>query len=89
MKIIVFGARGDVGSRVVSEALSRNHDVTAVVRNTSQIDQLPSSVTPRVADIQDVNETAKLMSGHDLAISAVRPPDGLENTLVLLTHGDP
>ncbi len=30
MKVTVFGATGDVGRRVVTEALSRGHDVTAV-----------------------------------------------------------
>jgi len=33
MKIAVFGASGRIGSRIVNEALSRGHDVTAVVRH--------------------------------------------------------
>ena len=86
MNIIVFGARGDVGSRIVSEALARNHSVTAVVRNKSQIEALPPSVTPQVADVQDTDFVAKLMIGFDLAISAVRPSDGQEELLVELTR---
>ncbi|NCD71760.1 NAD(P)-dependent oxidoreductase [Mucilaginibacter agri] len=33
MKIAVFGASGRIGSRIVNEALSRGHNVTAVVRH--------------------------------------------------------
>lgn len=86
MKIIVFGARGDVGSRIVAEALARGHDVTAVVRNKAQIETLPPSVTARVADVADTATVAGLMMGHDVAISAIRPPDGQEETLVALTR---
>lgn len=86
MKIIVLGARGDVGSRVVAEALSRGHEVTAVVRNKAQIDELPPAVTARVADAGRTEDLARLMAGQDLAISALRPPDGQEDTLVPLTR---
>ncbi|WP_043632498.1 NAD(P)-dependent oxidoreductase [Nonomuraea candida] len=41
MRITVFGARGAVGSRVVTEALSRGHEVTAAVRDPSRL-QPPS-----------------------------------------------
>ncbi len=86
MKLIVFGARGDVGSRVVSEALSRGHDVTAVVRSAAQVEALPSSVTPLVADVLDTEGLADVIAGHDLAVSALRPPDGREATLAALTR---
>lgn len=86
MKIIVFGARGDVGSRIVAEALSRGHTVTAVVRSKAQIDQLPHAAVARVATVGKAKELAPLMAGHDVAISAIRPPDGQELVLVPLTQ---
>lgn len=85
MRIIVFGARGDVGSRVVAEAGQRGHTVTAVVRARAQLADLPPGVTGVVADVADTPALADLMAGYDLAVSAVRPPDGLEDTLVPLT----
>ncbi|MFD1156359.1 NAD(P)-dependent oxidoreductase [Roseovarius aestuarii] len=85
MNIIVFGATGDVGSRIVSEALARNHSVTAVVRKETQIDTLPPSASGRVADVTNTEQVSELMTGHDLAISALRPPDGQEEILVELT----
>ncbi|WP_432279665.1 NmrA family NAD(P)-binding protein [Nocardia brasiliensis] len=36
MRITVFGATGDVGSRVVAEALTRGHEVLAVVREPAK-----------------------------------------------------
>lgn len=86
MNIIVLGARGDVGSRVVAEALARDHSVTAVVRNDAQVQVLPLAVTARVADVLNLEQVAELMAGHDLAVSALRPPEGQEELLVNLTQ---
>lgn len=86
MKIIVFGARGDVGSRVVAEAQARGHAVTAVVRAQAQLAALPPGVTGLVADVADTGKIAALMARYDLAVSAVRPPDGQEDSLVPLTR---
>lgn len=85
MRIIVFGARGDVGSRVVAEALSRDHAVTAVVRDTNQVAHLADGVTANVVNVQDTDDVARAMAGHDLAVSAIRPPQGHEPDMVPLT----
>lgn len=86
MKIIVFGAAGDVGSRVVNEALARGHDVTAVVRNQEGLRKLPKEAKYMVTDVSDQVMVARAMSGQDLAISAVRPPSGQEGEIVDLTR---
>jgi len=86
MKIIVFGARGDVGSRVVLEALSRGHQVTGVVRRADQGSSLPPGVVATVVDVQDTVAVSKAMHGHDLAISAIRPREGAEASLPELTR---
>lgn len=86
MKIIVFGATGDVGSRVVTEALSRGHDVTAAVRNDAGVDKLPDDVTPVVVDVSDTAALAAAMTGQELAVSAVRTPAGREGEVVALTR---
>jgi putative NADH-flavin reductase len=85
MKITVFGAAGDVGSRIVAEALSRGHGVSAVVRNHAQVDKLPTGVTPCVGDAGNAGDVARLTAGQDLAISAIRPPTGNEDQLPILT----
>jgi putative NADH-flavin reductase len=86
MKIIVFGATGDVGSRVVTEAITRGHDVTAVVRNEAGLAKLPETATGRIVDVSDLSAVANAMFGHDLAISSLRTPSGQEGDVVGLTR---
>lgn len=86
MKIIVFGARGEVGRRVVAEALARGHAVTAVVRGEAQVEALPAGVTARVADASEGDRVFEAMREQDLAISALRPAEGREELLVPLTR---
>ena len=82
MKITVFGATGNVGKRVIDEALMRGHEVTAVLRNTSRIDELNPAVNFVIGDADNVSDVVRLSAGQDLVISATRPPQGAENTLV-------
>ncbi len=37
MKVVLYGASGMIGSRVLHELLSRGHKVTAVVRNPEKL----------------------------------------------------
>jgi putative NADH-flavin reductase len=76
MKIAVFGAAGAVGRRVVAEALSRGHTVTAVVRKPAQLEELPSSVTPRIGDAANADNVADIATDQDAVISAIRPTPG-------------
>lgn len=87
MKIIIFGATGDVGHKVVEHALSRGHQVTAVGRSDAKLATLPNKATTIIADLDDeVASTAGLMNGHDFVISALRPDVGQEAKLVDLTR---
>lgn len=86
MKIIVFGAVGEVGSRIVAEALSRGHEVSAVVRKAAQFGKLPKGVTPYVGDAGNAGKIARLTAGQDVVISAIRPPTGNEDQLPILTE---
>ncbi|SMF03352.1 hypothetical protein SAMN02745866_00277 [Alteromonadaceae bacterium Bs31] len=86
MKITIFGAAGEVGSRIVREALSRGHQVAAVVRNTSQFSKVPQGANPYAGDAGNIDDVARLTEGQDLAISAVRPPTGNEALLAPITQ---
>ena len=85
MNIIIFGAAGDVGRRTVNEALDRGHQVTAVVRRLRTPSPFASSVNVLVRDVASATDLDDAIAGHDLAISALRPPDGEEESLVALT----
>lgn len=72
LNIALIGASGRVGRRVLEEALSRGHRVTAVVRD-------PAKVPPRAGlsvargDASDPTALAAALAGHDVVVSAVSP----------------
>ena len=70
MKIAVVGASGNAGSRIVKELASRGHAVTAIARNPEKIASLPH-VTAEKGDAHDRAALAKLLAGHDAAISSI------------------
>ncbi|WP_341898980.1 NAD(P)-dependent oxidoreductase [Ferrovibrio terrae] len=70
MKIALIGATGNIGSRVLTEALSRGHHVTAIVRNPEKVPARPG-VTAKAGDAHDPAALAPLLAGHDAVVSAV------------------
>lgn len=82
MRIAVFGTTGQVGSRVVAEALARGHEVTAVVRDATRAASLPEGVRVDVGDASRVDDVMRVSREQDLLISATRPPPGSEAELV-------
>ena len=72
MKIAIIGATGFVGSGILSEALERGHDVTAIERNPGKLAPRPK-LTPVKGDATDPDELAALIAGNDLVISAFNP----------------
>jgi putative NADH-flavin reductase len=65
MKIAVFGGTGMVGSRVVAEARSRGHEVTALSRKGGEDVQ--------VADATDATQVASIAAANDAVVSALGP----------------
>jgi putative NADH-flavin reductase len=72
LKIMVYGATGRVGSRVVNEALERGHNVAAVSRDPSQIKQQHARLSTAKGDILDRESVAELVSGQDVVVVSVR-----------------
>ncbi|MFD7548992.1 NAD(P)-dependent oxidoreductase [Streptomyces sp. NPDC059578] len=87
MRVTVFGAAGNAGSRIVSEALGRGHEVTAVVRDAARFAQLPARVAPRVGDASRAAQVRALAAGQDVVIGATRPPQGREDELAAAARG--
>ena len=71
MKIAVIGASGRAGSRIITEALARGHQVTAIARNPEKIESRAGVVAKR-GDLGHSASLAPLLKGHDAVISAVR-----------------
>lgn len=69
MKIALIGATGFVGAHVLSELVSRGHQVTAIARNTDKIDTNNTLVTAKTADVSNADEVADAVAGRDAVIS--------------------
>jgi len=70
MKVAVIGASGFVGKTIVNELISRNHEVTAIVRHPEHVLQGAGKVTAVAANAFYANEIATAVKGHDAVISA-------------------
>ena len=86
MKITILGATGNAGSRVVTEALSRGHEVTAVVRESSVTNNLPTEIKIVTGDVSNVKNIAEVSAGQDIVISAIRPASGHESDVIPTTQ---
>ncbi|MFR9727425.1 NAD(P)-dependent oxidoreductase [Streptomyces sp. MS19] len=72
--IVVLGAGGRAGRRVVAEACARGHEVTAVVRDTAAHADAFAGQEGRVrlvaGDAADASRVAELAAGQDVVVGA-------------------
>lgn len=71
MRIAVYGGGGMVGSRIVAEALFRDHQVSVITRRG--LPDVPPGVVSRTGDAADADDVAKVSSEHDVIVSAIGP----------------
>ena len=79
MKIVLYGATGNSGQRILQELTNRGHEVIAVARDTSK---LPSTVKVVKDDLSNADTIASIIAGADAIVSAYAPPQ--DNTDALL-----
>ena len=70
MKIVLIGATGNAGSRILAELSRRGHAVTAIARHPEKVPAL-TGVTALKADADDVAGLAVALRDHDAVISSV------------------
>lgn len=85
MKVVLFGATGKSGSRLMQELVTRGHRVTAVARDVSKLPAV-SGVTVEQDDLSDAHRTAEVVRGADAVISAYAPPANDTDELVGVTR---
>jgi putative NADH-flavin reductase len=73
MKTVVFGATGNVGQRVVAEALRRGHEVVGVVRDPDAVQSPDKRVRLVKGDATNADSVAKVTRGADAVVSAISP----------------
>ena len=72
MKIVVFGATGNIGRRIVKEALSRGHEVIGVVRDPAAV-EVPDPRVRLVKGDATGHDVARVVRGADAVVSAISP----------------
>jgi putative NADH-flavin reductase len=85
MKIIILGATGFSGKAILKEALSKNHQVTAIVRNSSAITIKDKNLTVIEGNVLDKNISNKVFFGQDVVIQCLGiggQEDGKPNSFV-------
>jgi uncharacterized protein len=73
MKIVVIGATGNIGNRIVKEALSRGHEVTGVVRDPSAVLTPDPRIRLVKGDATRAGDVARAVKGADAVVSAISP----------------
>jgi uncharacterized protein len=73
MNVVLFGASGMIGSRVLNELVSRGHTVIAAARNPEKI-AASAGVTVVQADADDPESVAAAADGAKAAVCAIAPP---------------
>ena len=71
-KIIILGATGSLGSHVVHQAVSTNHEVSTLIRNPSALPvEIQEEVTVYEADLTEMptSTLANIFQAHDVVIN--------------------
>ena len=72
-RVVVFGASGGIGRRVVEQALARGHEVVAVVRTPGKLALSGPHLTVVPAELEDRSAIGAAVRGADAVISALGP----------------
>ena len=71
MNLAIVGSTGNIGSRVLDEALRRGHKVTATSRDPAKLVARPN-MSAKAASTADVAGLAGILRGHDAAIISLK-----------------
>ncbi|MEM8817399.1 MAG: NAD(P)H-binding protein [Pseudomonadota bacterium] len=70
-RVLIYGASGRIGSKIVDEALLRGYRVSAVTRDASRLDAYKDRVEVIVSDILDPDATRELLAQFDSVIVSI------------------
>jgi putative NADH-flavin reductase len=69
--IVLIGATGNIGGRILDEALARKHTVTAITRDPRKL-SARAGMTVKAASTTDPVVLSKVLSGHDIVVVSVK-----------------
>lgn len=83
-KLLVLGATGGTGRLIVSQALARGHQVTALVRSPEKASDLKGAKLV-VGDVRDERALRDALKGQDAVVSALGTPASPFREVTLLS----
>ncbi|MBV9833818.1 MAG: NAD(P)H-binding protein [Alphaproteobacteria bacterium] len=69
--IALIGATGNIGSRILDEALSRGHRVTGTTRDAAKL-PARANLAPKVVNTADVDALAAVLKNHDVVVASIK-----------------
>ncbi|HYX02054.1 MAG TPA: NAD(P)H-binding protein, partial [Reyranella sp.] len=69
--IALLGGTGNIGSRILDEALARKHKVTAITRDPLKL-SARDGMTVRAGSTTDAPTLTELLKGHDAVVVSVK-----------------
>jgi putative NADH-flavin reductase len=73
MKLLVLGATGGIGIELVKQAIEKQHEVTAFVRNPDALGAFGNKVTAVKGDLLSSWDLRQVIQGHDAILSGFGP----------------
>jgi putative NADH-flavin reductase len=84
LRILILGATGPTGRLIVTQALERGDDVTALVRSPEKLSDVKGAKLV-VGDVRDANTLRQALKGRDAVISALGTPASPFRDVTLLS----
>ena len=70
--VVVYGATGNIGAKIVTEALDRGHEVIGVSRDPSRLTVEHPNFTAAQGDVNDLDSMLETIAGTDVVVLSVR-----------------
>ncbi|WP_269225336.1 NAD(P)-dependent oxidoreductase [Flavobacterium eburneipallidum] len=77
MKVLLIGGTGNIGQRILKEALDKGYEVTAVQRKPEALELKHPNLTVIKGDLLNQTELPSLIAGKDVVVSAISLYAGL------------
>ncbi|CAN5370873.1 NAD(P)-dependent oxidoreductase [soil metagenome] len=77
MKILLIGGTGNIGQRILKEALDKGYEVTAAQRKPEALKLKHPNLLVIKADVLNETELSSLIAGKDVVVSAISLYSGL------------